>query len=101
MIDRLGLNNLGLFNPKERIIEYILEVENSSSGAAGDLSAGGAQSLESALASMSLKEFSQSLSTRNSTPGSISVAAILSSMVISCLNKFKIHHPPLQNHACK
>ena len=71
VIDRLGLNSLGQFNPQEKIIEYVIGTNKNGS-----------------LASMPLCDFIKSLGSRTPSPGggsgSAAVAAIgaaLSTMV--------------------
>jgi len=63
VINRLGLNSLGAFSPKERIIEYMIQPER-----------------EGALASMDLKDFIMTVGSRSPSPGGGSVAALCSSL---------------------
>lgn len=63
VINRLGLNSLGAFSPKERIIEYMTQPEK-----------------EGALASMELKDFILTVGSRSPSPGGGSVAALASSL---------------------
>ncbi|KAG8193608.1 hypothetical protein JTE90_000241 [Oedothorax gibbosus] len=69
-INRLGLSSLGPFNPKERIIEYMLpEDENGS------------------LATKSVQDFIKTVSARTPAPGGGSVAAAVGAMgaALSCM----------------
>ncbi|ESP01789.1 hypothetical protein LOTGIDRAFT_139083 [Lottia gigantea] len=59
VIMRLGLNSIGSFNPKERIIEYM--VQNDTDGP---------------LVSMEVKDFILTVGSRSPTPGGGSVAAM-------------------------
>jgi len=63
VINRLGLNSLGAFSPKERIIEYMIQPER-----------------EGALAGMDLKDFIMTVGSRSPSPGGGSVAALCSSL---------------------
>lgn len=63
-VKSLGLDEPGPFNPRERIIEYLLEDKLP-------------------LGSMSLKEFSEELSTESPAPGGGSVAAFLGSIGVA------------------
>lgn len=69
-INRLGLNSLGSFNPKERIIEYLLPEEESHS-----------------LAKQSVEDFVKTVSARTPAPGGGSVAAAVAAMgsALSCM----------------
>lgn len=62
-IDRLGLNSLRQFNTKEKIIEYMI-----------DLDAG------KQLGNMTLKQFVTAVSSRSACPGGGSVSALLASL---------------------
>ncbi|XP_062845904.1 formimidoyltransferase-cyclodeaminase [Trichomycterus rosablanca] len=64
VISKLGLNSLGPFDPKERIIEYMVE----------------ASQIEGQLASLSLKEFVRSVGARTPAPGGGSVSAAIAAM---------------------
>lgn len=57
-INRLGLNSLGPFNPKERIIEYMIS-----------------ENLVGPLANLSVNDFIKSVGSRTTAPGGGSVAA--------------------------
>ncbi|XP_064613955.1 formimidoyltransferase-cyclodeaminase-like [Liolophura sinensis] len=59
VINRLGLNSFGSFNPKERIIEYMVQEDR-----------------EGPLVSMGLKEFILTVGSRTPSPGGGSVAAL-------------------------
>lgn len=63
VINRLGLNSLGGFNPKERIIEFMTQSER-----------------DGPLASMDVKDFILTVGSRSPTPGGGSVAALSSSL---------------------
>lgn len=63
VISRLGLNSLGAFSPKERIIEYMVQTEH-----------------EGPLATMDLKDFVLTVGSRSPSPGGGSVAALCASM---------------------
>ena len=65
VIERLGLNSITPFIPKEKIIEYVV-----------------AEPLQEALAGMSLRNFIQEVSARTSAPGGGSVSAALAAMGI-------------------
>ena len=65
VINRLGLNSLGPFNPQERIIEYAIKDEDSC--------------LES-LVNLSLSDFIKSVGDRTTAPGGGSVAAAVASL---------------------
>jgi len=62
-IDRLGLNSVSLFDPKKRIIEYMIE-SNASEPLAG----------------MSVRGFIELLGARTSAPGGGSASALIASM---------------------
>lgn len=62
-VERLGLNSVAVFNPKEKIIEYIV-----------------AEPPEEHLAGMSLRNFIETVSSRSSAPGGGSVSAALAAM---------------------
>lgn len=64
-INRLGLNSLGSFNPKERIIEYVLPDQDCGS-----------------LINKSVQDFIKTVSARTPAPGGGSVAAAVAAMVI-------------------
>ncbi|KAI8793370.1 hypothetical protein BgiMline_003381 [Biomphalaria glabrata] len=63
VVNRLGLNSLGGFNPKERIIEYMIHTER-----------------EGPLVSMDLKDFILTVGSRSPSPGGGSVAALAASL---------------------
>lgn len=63
VINRLGLNALGAFSPKERIIEYMISSEH-----------------EGPLATMDLKDFVLTVGSRSPSPGGGSVAALCASL---------------------
>ncbi|KAL8587067.1 hypothetical protein ACOMHN_023457 [Nucella lapillus] len=63
VINKLGLNSLGAFSPKERIIEYMIQTEH-----------------DGPLASMDLKDFVLTVGSRSPSPGGGSVAALCSAM---------------------
>lgn len=63
VINRLGLNSLGPFSPKERIIEYMI-----------------ADDTDGPLVSMDVKDFILTIGSRSPTPGGGSVAALLASL---------------------
>ncbi|XP_028255552.1 formimidoyltransferase-cyclodeaminase-like [Parambassis ranga] len=63
VISKLGLDSLGPFNPKERIIEYMV-----------------ASPEDSLLVSMSLRQFVQSVGARTPAPGGGSVSAAIAAM---------------------
>ncbi|XP_005089955.1 formimidoyltransferase-cyclodeaminase [Aplysia californica] len=63
VINRLGLNSLGAFSPKERIVEYMIQPER-----------------EGALVGMDLKDFIMTVGSRSPSPGGGSVAALCSSL---------------------
>lgn len=65
VVNRLGLNSLGPFNPKERIIEYVINDEASCVGQ---------------LMSLSLSDFVKSVGDRTTAPGGGSVAAAVASL---------------------
>ncbi|GAB1601061.1 formimidoyltransferase-cyclodeaminase-like [Argonauta hians] len=62
VIDRLGLNSLGIFNPKEKIIEYMLKDETNS------------------FLKLELCSFIESVGSRTAVPGGGSVAALSASL---------------------
>ncbi|XP_029462598.1 formimidoyltransferase-cyclodeaminase isoform X3 [Rhinatrema bivittatum] len=64
VVSRLGLDSLGPFNPKERIIEYIVQKKMS----------------DSSLVAQPLSEFVQNVGARSATPGGGSVAATVAAM---------------------
>ncbi|XP_058237505.1 formimidoyltransferase-cyclodeaminase isoform X3 [Hemibagrus wyckioides] len=64
VISKLGLDSLGPFVPKERIIEYMVE----------------ANQMEGQLASLSLRQFVQSVGARTPAPGGGSVSAAIAAM---------------------
>ncbi|MBM2814006.1 MAG: hypothetical protein HW421_768 [Ignavibacteria bacterium] len=61
--ERLGLNSVSKFEPKKRIIEYMLEDSNSEP-----------------LASLSVRDFINSVAARTSAPGGGSVSALLAGL---------------------
>ncbi|KAH3706117.1 hypothetical protein DPMN_065497 [Dreissena polymorpha] len=63
VINRLGLNSLGAFSPKERIIEYMISEER-----------------EGPLVTMDVKDFILTVGSRSPTPGGGSVAALAASL---------------------
>lgn len=63
VVDKLGLNSITPFNPKKRIIEYMIEEEKSEP-----------------LADMSLRSFIKSVAARTSAPGGGSVSAAIAAM---------------------
>ncbi|GFT83352.1 formimidoyltransferase-cyclodeaminase [Nephila pilipes] len=69
-INRLGLNSLGPFSPKERIIEYMLPENDSES-----------------LANKSVQDFIKTVAARTPAPGGGSVAAAVAAMgsALSCM----------------
>lgn len=64
-INNLGLNSLGPFNPRERIIEYLLAPEGSQQGP---------------LVNRRVYQFVRDVSSRTPAPGGGSVAALVSSL---------------------
>ena len=62
-IERLGLNSVAPFNPKEKIIEYII-----------------AQKKDEPLASLSVREFIEEIASRSSAPGGGSAAAAMAAI---------------------
>ncbi len=60
VIERLGLNSVSRFDPKKRIIEYMIESENSEP-----------------LASMSVRDFIELTGARTSAPGGGSASALI------------------------
>ncbi len=62
-IERLGLNSVAPFDPKEKIIEYIIAEEK-----------------DEPLAGMSLRAFTQEVAARSSAPGGGSVSAAIAAM---------------------
>jgi len=64
VVDRLGLHSLGGFNPKERIIEYMI-TEGNELGP---------------LANMDVRDFVYTVGARSPSPGGGSVAALVSTM---------------------
>ncbi|GBL81796.1 Formimidoyltransferase-cyclodeaminase [Araneus ventricosus] len=69
-INRLGLNSLGPFNPKERIIEYMLPDDDTGS-----------------LVNKSIQDFVKTVAARTPAPGGGSVAAAVAAMgsALSCM----------------
>jgi len=63
VIDRLGLHSIGSFNPKERIIEYMIEKVK-----------------DGPLITMNLKDFILTVGARSPTPGGGSVAALTATL---------------------
>ncbi|XP_076021980.1 formimidoyltransferase-cyclodeaminase [Genypterus blacodes] len=63
VISKLGLDSLGPFNPKERIIEYMVKTQEDRS-----------------LVSLSLQQFVQSVGARAATPGGGSVSAAIAAL---------------------
>ncbi|BBO83965.1 hypothetical protein DSCO28_45310 [Desulfosarcina ovata subsp. sediminis] len=62
-VERLGLNSVAPFNPKEKIIEYIV-----------------AEAPDEPLASLSVREFIQEVAARTSAPGGGSASALMAAM---------------------
>ena len=62
-IERLGLNSVAPFNPKEKIIEYIVS-----------------QDKEEPLANLSVREFIEEVAARSSAPGGGSVSAAIAAL---------------------
>ncbi|ESN93307.1 hypothetical protein HELRODRAFT_186115 [Helobdella robusta] len=62
-VDRLGLHSLGYFNPKERVIEYMIAKES-----------------DCPLLSLSVKRYVQTVAARTPTPGGGCVAALVASL---------------------
>ena len=67
-IERLGLNQLGAFNPADRIIEYRMSLNKDGE-----------------LVSSSVRQFVEQVSARSSTPGGGSVSACIAAMVSVCV----------------
>ncbi len=67
VIQRLGLNSLSTFNPKERIIEYLIKAKLESSD-------------EEKYQSMSIRGFTNLIAARSSLPGGGCVAALVASL---------------------
>ncbi len=65
-IERLGLNSVSPFNPKERVIEYIIQEEP-----------------EEPLASMSLRGFIEEVGSRSSAPGGGSSSAAIAAIGVA------------------
>ena len=65
VIQRLGLNSLAPFNPKERIIEYIIRDREGH---------------ENNLISMELKEFIKHIGTRTLVPGGSCVTSLVATL---------------------
>jgi glutamate formiminotransferase/formiminotetrahydrofolate cyclodeaminase len=63
VVDRLGLHSVGTFNPKERIIEYMVDKER-----------------DGPLISMDVKDFILTVGARSPTPGGGSVAALTATL---------------------
>ncbi|XP_041365055.1 formimidoyltransferase-cyclodeaminase-like [Gigantopelta aegis] len=63
VINRLGLNSLGPFSPKERIIEYMVQSD-----------------MDGPLVSMDVKDFIMTVGSRSPSPGGGSVAALCASV---------------------
>ncbi|KAK9524308.1 hypothetical protein VZT92_018157 [Zoarces viviparus] len=63
VISKLGLDSLGPFNPKERIIEYLVRTQE-----------------DSRLVSLSLQQFVQSVGARTAAPGGGSVSAAVAAL---------------------
>jgi glutamate formiminotransferase/formiminotetrahydrofolate cyclodeaminase len=63
VVDRLGLNSVSQFDPKKRIIEYLIEEKQSEP-----------------LASLSLRGFIEEVANRSSAPGGGSVSAAIAAM---------------------
>ena len=63
VIDRLGLNSISHFNPKERIIEYLIKEDRNEP-----------------LASLTLRGFIEEVAARSAAPGGGSVSAAVSAM---------------------
>ncbi len=62
-VERLGLNSVAPFNPKEKIIEYII-----------------AEEADEPLAGLSLRQFIESIAARSSAPGGGSASAAIAGM---------------------
>jgi len=67
-IDRLGLNQLNVFDPAERIIEYKMSLREDGK-----------------LVASSVRQFVEQISARSSTPGGGSVSACIAAMVSQCV----------------
>ncbi|CCK79304.1 glutamate formimidoyltransferase [Desulfobacula toluolica] len=65
-IERLGLNSVALFNPKEKIIEYIIAEEKNEP-----------------LAGLTVRKFIEEVASRSSAPGGGSVAATVAAMGVA------------------
>ncbi|XP_076579464.1 formimidoyltransferase-cyclodeaminase [Chaetodon auriga] len=63
VISKLGLDSLGAFNPKERIIEYMVRSQE-----------------DDRLASLSLRQFVQNVGARTPAPGGGSVSAVIGAL---------------------
>lgn len=63
VIERLGLNSVGNFDPKKRIIEYLIAEERNEP-----------------LASMTVREFTEEVAARSSAPGGGSVSAAVAAL---------------------
>ena len=63
VVERLGLNSVAPFNPRERIIEYLVEDQK-----------------DAPLAGMSLRGFIEALASRSSAPGGGSASAAMAAM---------------------
>ncbi|HGY12481.1 MAG TPA: glutamate formimidoyltransferase, partial [Desulfobacterales bacterium] len=63
VIERLGLNSVAQFNPKEKIIEYIIAKERNEP-----------------LASLSVRQFIEEITSRSSAPGGGSASAAVAAM---------------------
>ncbi|KAI0227493.1 Formimidoyltransferase-cyclodeaminase [Lamellibrachia satsuma] len=63
LVDRLGLHSLGGFNPKDRVIEYMINEDK-----------------DGPLVTMSVRDFVMTVGARSATPGGGSVAAMVASL---------------------
>ena len=67
-VDRLGLNQLDVFDPNEKIIEYKMSLRK-----------------DGRLIGSSVRQFVEQVSGRSSTPGGGSVSACIAAMVTMCV----------------
>ena len=65
-VQRLGLNSLGAFNPREKVIEYMLRREDDPA---------------TRLVRQPVRQFVRDVAARTSAPGGGSVAALVGSLV--------------------
>ena len=83
-VQRLGLNSLGAFNPREKVIEYMLRREDDPA---------------TRLVRQPVRQFVRDVAARTSAPGGGSVAALVGSLVFLIIIANAQQSPLSNNHS--